>query len=263
MLGTTWNNEAITKQLISFGSLFTDIYINRTNSEGQPTQTIQVPVDYGPKESFLFRINADPDLKRPAMVLPRITYQMQTMTYDPSRKMNSLGKKRKIDSDAAKLMSLYNPVPYNFGIDMSIIAKTISDANQIVEQVCAMFTPEWTVNINLIPSMNVIHDIPIALLSTRCLDTYETNFQTRRAIIWDLSFNMQGYIYGPVSKQGVIKETIVHTYHMANNGLLQTFDTTPGLTANGEPTSNASLSVDISLINANSNYGYITTITET
>jgi hypothetical protein len=157
---------------------------------------------------------------------------------------------------------------------MSIIVKNAEDGTKIVEQILPYFTPEWTASVHLIPSMeDDPWDIPIILNNISSEDTYEGNFDTRRAIIWTLDFTIKGYLFGPDKKigsgdgtdGGIIKYIDVNIRPTANVTTANTTNTAtteivhvfPGLTANGQPTSNAALSIDWALINADDNYGFI------
>ena len=118
MLGTYFYNESLRKTIIAFGSLFNDIYINRRNSAGTDVQTLKVPLAYGPKQKFLVRLEADPNLdQKVAITLPRIGFEIAGLDYDPSRKLNRILKRKKVKStsdDKVKSMSTqYSPVPYN------------------------------------------------------------------------------------------------------------------------------------------------------
>jgi hypothetical protein len=137
---------------------------------------------------------------------------------------------------------------------------------RIVEQILPFFKPEWTTTINLIPEMDIKMDIPVVLRSIDYDDTYEGGFTERQAIIWTLRFVLKGFIYGPISTVGVIKETDVNFYIPPGNTASEAIGTTPvgeylitmpGLTANGNPTSNATTSIPSSQIQANSNFGFI------
>lgn len=258
MLGQTWNHSLIRKHIIIFGSLFTDIYINRQDEQDANVQTIQVPVSYGPKEKFLARIKEDPDLKRPSIVLPRMGFEIQSIAYAPDRKLNTINRSIAMNpSDNNKYNFLYSPVPYDFKVELYILAKTIEDSTQIIEQILPMFTPDWTINTTLIPELNIVHDIPVVLQSVDYSDSYDGSFETRRAIVWSLGFIVRGYLYGPIRKASIVKKTAVHFYGPDANTIYGTFTVQPGLTANGQPTSNAALSIDINDIAANSNYGFI------
>jgi hypothetical protein len=74
---------------------------------------------------------------------------------------------------------------------------------------------------------------------------------------------MKGYIYGPVKKAPIIlfANTVFYTpkdiKNLANVTYTDYVSVRPGLTANGEPTSNADLSISPYDILASDDYGYI------
>ena len=55
MLGTQFYNQAVRKTVISFGTLFNNIELKKTVN-GQVLETEKVPLAYGPKQKFLYRI---------------------------------------------------------------------------------------------------------------------------------------------------------------------------------------------------------------
>ena len=269
MFGTTFSHDVLRKYIILFGTLFNNIYINRHDNTGETIQTLKVPLSYGPKEKYLARLEGNPDLlNKVAITVPRISFEMVSLEYDPDRKLNTLN--RKVKNNRYQ----YQPVPYNMQFQMSILVKNAEDGTKIVEQILPYFTPEWTASIHLIPTMeDDPWDVPIILDSISTEDTYEGDFQTRRAIIWTLNFTMKGYVFGPSKRigsgdgtdGGIIKYVDVNIRPTANVAAANTTNTAaieivsvyPGLTANGEPTSNAAASIDWSLINADDNYGFI------
>jgi len=257
-------NGVIRKYIIMFGSMFNDIYIQRTNSSGATVQTIKVPIAYGPKEKWLARIAGDPGLnKQVAIQLPRLGFEMTNMTYDPTRAVNKMHKNTNIGTDADALRAQYSPIPYNFQISMYGFFANQEDAMQVVEQILPFFRPEWTLSGKLIPEIGDYYDIPVVMQDMTIEDTYEADFQTRRAIIYTWNFNVKGYVFGPVSNKGVIKRTILDFSVNASNTTIGTqvgphrrTILTPGQYANGSPTANSSASISINSINANSTYGY-------
>lgn len=271
MFGNTFHHNTLRKYVILFGTVFNNIFVTRQNTIGETIQTIKVPLSYGPKEKFLARLEGNPDLdNKVAMTVPRISFEMTTFQYDPDRKLNTLNRKFKNNK------AQYQPVPYNITFQLSILVKNAEDGTKIVEQILPYFTPEWTASVHLIPDMeDDPWDIPIILNSISTEDTYEGNFETRRAIIWTLEFTLKGYLFGP-SKQigsgtgagadgGLIKYIDVNirptvsvaTANTTNTAAIESVIVYPGLTANGEPTSNSALSIDWALINADDNYGFI------
>lgn len=275
MFGHTFYHNTIRKYVILFGTLFNDIHINRVDDSQGVTRTIKVPISYGPKEKMLARLDADPDLKRPAIVLPRMSFELTDLNYGPTRKLNTLGKM--VGVDQANLTKYqYNPVPYDLNFILSIAVKNVDDGTRILEQILPFFTPSWNSTVDLIPELGIILDIPIVLNAVSSEDSYEGNFEERRSIVWTLSFTMKGYIFGPTRPTAgnglganLIKLANINffdtsTYSNINDAVgnidpVQTVNVSPGMLANGSPTSNASLSVSSNQINANNNYGYIIT----
>jgi hypothetical protein len=249
-----------------FESCFNNIHIVRENPDQQQLQLLKIPLQQAQKDKLLLRADADPEIQRQAaIVLPRMSYQMTTMQYDPDRKLNTIGRNaRKDDTDANKFKSQYNPVPYNFFFDLNVYVKNIEDGNRIVEQIIPFFTPEMTATLNLIPEMDLTVDIPIVLKSVSYEDNFDGNFpEDRRMIIWTLQFIVKGYIYGPVQTKPIIKVSKMQFYMPAGNTITSTNSFSgqivvqPGLDANGDPTTILVNSVPYSNIAVDDNYGYI------
>lgn len=278
MFGHTFYHETIRKYIILFGTLFNDIYIQRNNNSGTNIQTFKIPISYAPRDKILSRLDTDPNLNRQvAITLPRMSFEMSAMTYDPDRKLNTIQKnvalvKRSDGNENAEersnLKSTYNPVPYTMNFSLFIYVKNAEDGTKILEQILPFFTPDWTATVNLLPEMDFTYDIPTVLNSVSTEDIYEGDFTTRRALIHTLEFTMKGYVFGPVSKSGVI--TLANTNFFiddrdatpgSSNTIVETIDTKPGLLANGSPTSNATLTVGRDQIDANDNFGYVHSLT--
>lgn len=265
MFGSTFYHGLIRKYVSLFGTLFNDIYINRPDDTHHEIKTVKVPVTYGPKEKVLARLTADPTLSRkPAVVLPFISFQISDISYDGSRKLNSIGKRYKKDSnDANKIYYNYNPVPYNITFTLSILVKNTDDGNRIVEQILPYFTPEWTATVELIPEMDIRMDIPIVLNDVRMTDTYEGNFEERRTIEWDLTFTVKGYLFGPQHHAGIIKFANSAIFNsLTSNTQLSNITVAPGMFANGSPTGNSAATVSSNLIFPDDTFGYIVQYTE-
>ena len=269
MFGQTWSHDTIRKYVILFGTLFDSIYINRKNNAGETVQTLKIPLNYGPKEKFLARLNSDSTLDQStAITLPRMAFDITTMNYAAERKPNTINRLTKTyAADNNKVSYQYAPVPYDFTFSLYIMVKNADDGTQIIEQILPYFTPEWTATVNLVSGIDGKYDIPIVLNDVSMEDTYEGNFETRRAIIYTLTFTMKGWLFGPTKTSDIIKEINVDIRIPNTNVLPIVANTaignsvvitvTPGLTANGEPTSNAAASVASDSIAANSNYGFI------
>lgn len=215
MFNQVFYHDTIKKYVILFGTIFNDIYINKTDGI-RDVNTIKVPVSYGPKQKFITRLSQDPNLTKPvAIQLPRIGFEMTDMNYAPERKLPTINRVAVQDpTDPQKLMYQYSPVPYDFNFSLYILVKNANDGTRILEQILPFFTPDWTATLNLDSSMQHKYDIPIILNDVKSEDTYEGNFTERRALIWTLNFTLKGYIFGPTKKTEQIKTSIINLYNV-------------------------------------------------
>lgn len=255
----------IRKYIITFGTLFNNIYITRSSSAGEEVARIRVPITYGPKDKALTRVVQDPAIDRPTATypLPMMTFEMTGFDYDGSRKLQTTNRNAYNDPvDPLKRRYQYNPVPYNIGFQLSILVKNAEDGTKIVEQILPYFTPDWTVTALLIPEMNIKHDIPVILNRVNLDDVYEGEFTERRSMVWTLDFTLKGYLYGPVKTTKVIKYAIHPLYDQIDRTAdsVAQVNLQPGLLANGSPTSNSSLSIPVDEILATDDFGFVITI---
>ena len=214
MLGQQFYHETIRKVVVAFGSMFNDIHLVRKDNSGNVTQSMKVPLAYGPRQKFLVRLREDADLtKQVAVTLPRIGFEIAGVSYDPARKLNRVQKFKKVKgSKAQQLDTQYMPVPYNIEFSLYIMAKQSDDALQIVEQILPYFQPDYTVTISDNTDMGVKRDVPIVLGGVTYEDTYEGDFTSRTTIIYTLSFTAKFYLYGPVTSSKVIKTVQADQY---------------------------------------------------
>jgi len=212
MLGTTYYHETIRKYVAVFGTLFNDINIQRKNSSGVITEQIKVPIAYEAKDKLILRTRAVQAEGSIGVSLPRMGFVMNGITYDGTRKLNTLGQVYAANTAASSstLMKQYNPVPYNFDFELTAAVDSSEDGAQIFEQIVPFFTPEFTVSVNLVPSMNIKPDVSIILNGTTVEDSYEGDFTARREIIWSFTFQLKGYIYPDVKSGSVTKSVIVN-----------------------------------------------------
>jgi len=270
LFGHTFYFSLIRKYVILVGTLFNDIRITREDKNGNVVDLLKVPLSYAPKEKMLARFENDPDIDRPfATLLPRMSFEQISMEYDGSRKLPTVGKiVVKDPTNPNKLKYQYNPVPYNLKFRLYVYVKNAEDGTKIIEQILPFFTPEWTVTVRLIQEMNVTMDIPVILDDIGIEDSYNGNFQDRRALIWTLEFTVKGYIYGPIKKTAIIKFANTNFYipsvpdgqlntAVGNTDPVERVTIRPGLTANGQPTSNLANSISLSEIEADDDFGFI------
>ena len=215
-------HELIRKTVVAFGTLFNDLYVYRKNSTGKTIQKMKVPLAYGPKQKFLTRIDQDSsrsadNVRTTALTLPRIGFEMTTLQYDPARKLNRIQKFKKVKgADSKSLQNSFMPVPYNVGFSLFAMAKNSEDALQVVEQILPMFQPDYTITLNVMPTLDVVRDVPIVLGDVSYEDSYDGEFTERRVIMYTMNFTAKMYLYGPVTSQKIIKRVQVDQYTDTN-----------------------------------------------
>ena len=213
MLGTQFYNQAVRKTVISFGTLFNNIELKKV-VDGQVMEVEKVPLAYGPKQKFLYRLQGNPvDGKKVAITMPRIYFEMTGIDYDSSRKTPATQKYRKVVADAGSeenaksVMTQYVPVPYNISFEVGILAKSQDDGLQILEQILPFFQPSFNMSLKFIPDMDEVRDVAVVLNSVDFDDDWEDDFTTRRSITYSMQFTAKSYIYGPYTKASVIRKS--------------------------------------------------------
>ena len=214
MLGNYYYHQIIRKTIIAFGTLFNDIHIRHTDGQGNAESDIKVPLAYGPSQKFLARLDQQADLNKAVQItLPRLSFEMTSINYDPSRK-SSLIQTFKTCDDGSKVKKVFMPVPYNIGFELNLLSKLNDDSLQVLEQILPYFQPHFNLTIDLIDSIGEKRDIPIVLESINFQDDYEGNFDTRRALIHTFNFTAKTYLFGAIadSSDGLIRKVQVDMY---------------------------------------------------
>ena len=208
MLGTQFYNQAVRKTVISFGTLFNNIELKKI-VDGQVMETEKVPLAYGPKQKFLYRLQGNPtDGKKVAITMPRIYFEMTGIDYDASRKTPATQKyKTVINDEGNEVRTQYVPVPYNISFEVGILCKSQDDGLQILEQILPFFQPSFSMSLKFIPDMDEVRDVAVVLNNVDFEDDWEDDFSTRRSITYSMQFTCKSYIYGPYTKADVIRKS--------------------------------------------------------
>jgi hypothetical protein len=213
MLGNYFYHQNIRKTIISFGNLFNNITIKHEDSDGNDYSDLRVPLAYGPTQKFLARLEQQENLNKPvAITLPRMSFEMNSIKYDSTRKSGVTQSFKA--SGENKIKKVYMPVPYNIGFELNIMSKLNDDILQILEQILPFFQPAFTVTIDMVNIIGEKKDIPIVLDDISFRDDYEGDFSTRRILLYTLQFTAKTYLFGPISDStdGLIRKVQVDMY---------------------------------------------------
>jgi hypothetical protein len=192
--------------VVTFGTLFNDIEIVRYTQAGAPKEKLKIPLSYGAKERYLTRLTSNPNLIRTINTLvPRMSFNLENLEYDVSRKQISTLRNFSSDTDST-VKTQFVPVPYNYEFSLSIYVRNTEDGTQILEQILPFFTPDFSVVVDFIPSMNQKYTVPIILNSVSSTVDYEGSDEdgTTRLIVWDLNFTAKSFIWPPVKTGDLI-----------------------------------------------------------
>ena len=215
MLGNAqFYHRTIRKMVVTFGTLFNDLEIVRYTQSGVPKEKLKVPLSYGSKERYLTRLTSDPNLiKTINTLVPRMSFNLDNLEYDTSRKQISTLRNFSSETDST-VKTQFVPVPYNYEFSLSIYVRNTEDGTQILEQILPFFTPDFSVVVDFIPSMDQKYTVPIILNSVASTVDYEGADAdgTTRLIIWDLNFTVKSFIWPPVKSGNLITRANTQLY---------------------------------------------------
>lgn len=200
------------KLTIAFGDLFNNIHVSRKDEDGEEVRDIKVPLAYAAKQHYISRLRQDVQSTDPAMAmnLPRLSFEIGSITYDPARQVSPTSTMCngliKDTVNSATIHRVLNPVPYDFTFELTAYSKNTDDGLQIIEQIIPWFTPEFNITIIELPSLGVKSDVPFILDSITPGDNYQEGFDNNRLITWDMSFTAKGWIYKPTGDVNLIKQ---------------------------------------------------------
>jgi len=215
VLDRTWYWGTTRKAIVAFGNLFNDIYIVRRDAAGNVAQRFKVPLAYAPRQKMIARIEQQPNLDdaQSLVILPRMSFEILGLQYDPARKVSPIQSNRAIlNNDPTKLSQQYAPTPYNISINLYVYAKNQDDGLQIIEQILPYFNPDFNLSLKAIPQLNIVNDLPVILDNVTYEDEYDGDFAVRRAIIWTFSFTVKINYYGPAQQTGIIRRVTANMF---------------------------------------------------
>jgi len=205
-------HEILRKTIISFGTLFNNITIQKKDASDTDFSVMKIPLAYGPTQKFLARLDQNLN-KSTAISLPRMSFEFTGLTYDSSRKVTTTQKIAVKDPDTKKKVDkVFTPVPYNMQFELSIMSKLNDDALQIVEQILPYFQPAFNLSVELVETIKEKRDIPIVLENITMQDDYEGDYSTRRVLLYTLRFTAKTYLFGPVTRVEPIKQATLSYY---------------------------------------------------
>lgn len=207
---------SLRKLTAAFGNMFNEIQIQRLAEDDTPGKIFTVPLAYAPRRSFLVKLREDMARSGPniATTLPRMSFEMIGMAYDPDRQLNP--KQRQISpsvNDPDQFLSQFTPAPITVNFDLNLYSMNIDDNLQILEQIVPYFTPSVNLKLNEIEELGMKKDVEITLDGISTDVQYEGVIGDDREVIWTLSFTAASYVWPPITNSAIIKRVIATLYN--------------------------------------------------
>lgn len=209
-----YKNDSIKKLVIAFGCLFNNLKIEQKDENGN-TRNLTVPLSYAAKEKFVKRLtqpSSISDKTRIEISLPRISFELMGLAYDPTRKLNKINTTVLSNPTATSISKTFSPVPYNFTFGVSVFTRNFEENLQIIEEILPYFSPEFIVSLKM-NSLYQSVDVPINIATTQLTQEYEGDFSTRRFIVSTFQFVAKAYIYGEIKTDYQVKDSQFNFYN--------------------------------------------------
>lgn len=202
---------------VAFGNLFNEIEIQRRN-DTDVLKKFTVPLAYAPREDYLVKLKEDLTKSEGpsfAITLPRMSFEMMSLSYDSTRKINTLRYEKREEDISDNYLRQFSPVPYIVNFDLNLYSEYIDDALQVLEQILPYFSPNVNLIIEDIALMDINKSVSVKLNSVDTPIESAVDIGDGRTIIWTLSFSCDAWLYPPIKSKPIIKRVIENVY--ANN----------------------------------------------
>lgn len=226
-------HRIIRRLVVGFGTLFNNVKLYRYTKDGTTEiERVTVPLSYAPKEKFYARITQDPTLgKELSITLPRMSFEMTSITYDPLRKTSQFNHLFAPGSNGNTITST-PAAPYNFGFDLYLYVRNVEDGTQIIEQILPYFSPDYTITLDPSSELDIKTDVPIILNSINYDQNAIGEPDQLRNLVWNLNFTVKAWLYGPVNTSAkIIRKSTANTFdstYYASNDRKISLDTGSG-----------------------------------
>lgn len=198
-------NSSLRRYIVLMGDLFSRISVARQRRDG--IKFIKVPISYSTKEKFMQTLNkynsitSQEDVAKVETILPRLNLQLVDMMYNPTYKTTMMNRTKSVKDNRAQV-SQYSPAPYKMIFELGIYTRYEDDVFQIIEQILPYFQPHFNTTITELHENQepIERDIRIVYQSISPDETSDGDTYTRRHIEWSIMFEVNGWIYPPVTE---------------------------------------------------------------
>ena len=194
MATVIYRSSATKKILIAMVDLFNEIKVQkRIDKNSDDFEDVIIPVYLGSTEKLITRLSGEYGIKQH---LPSIGIQVTSMDFDEGRHMSPIHKIMNDD----KGQFVFNPVPYNYTIDVHLIAAKESQLFELIEQIVPLYQKARyypLVEFKFNDGDTIQRDLAVELTSTPIsLSDVDIGKEDQQVFEATLSFIVKGWVYG-------------------------------------------------------------------
>jgi len=211
--------NAIEKVTVGILALFNDIYISQykyNNTTGNWVKSYyRVPVEIGSKDKILREyenISLSNSPKRYPNV-PRFSLMLNNIEKYNDKQTNQMNiiKNQYTSTDNGKKIMTYvrNPAWWKANYTLFILTKRMDDMTQIMEQICPVFQPQRSLNIKLIPELDISISLETTISNSITFELpQELDSETIRFVNSSIDIQVPVPMFPPITDAKVISSII-------------------------------------------------------
>jgi len=165
-------------------------------------------------------------------IFPKMSIALTNMEFAQDRMVNNL-QQIVISKNLETLSSHLVPIPYNYQFSLDIAAQYMVDITQILEQILPWFNPYVFIRIQ-VPELNINSendsddsnedgsealDLKVLYTGGGAEMPVDIDLADMRVLLWNLSFEVHGYLFQPIQETPYVKKIISSTYSMGTSAV--------------------------------------------
>ena len=241
MIDAYYFDDQLRNYILQFCGIFSGLQVQTGKGADTTVTRYTVPVVVGSRDRVVSAIMSGNTQNKP-FTIPSMAVYMTGLDMTPERRKGIGVVDRRVTMPAGgvfpnDLTAVYRvvPIPYNMNLELSIYANNTNTLFQILEQVLLLFDPIVQIQTSDSP-FDWTKITTVELTGINNEENYPMG-DSKRVLVWTLSFVMPIYISAPMD----VKDTIVRQinirlgdlegfspYEVDENGELQPFSTVFG-----------------------------------
>ena len=198
--------ETLKTYTASLLSLFGDLEVQSKRSTGK-THSTRVPIQYSNREKsdIINQLDYNQIFSGNSQILPRAILLFSGMSAAREREKNKFTKIAQIELNGQKKQFQFNSIPYNFEFQIMVQTRGMTEACQIIEQVCSYFNPSYNMKIREIPFKEIEPTSVKLELTDTTVEQQDIDEYSINVVTITFSLTLAGNLYPAIKDQEIIK----------------------------------------------------------